>query len=129
MRTRIIEGGPAGAGELHIGVAAAEWNHNITSKLVDGALVRLESLGVGEVTVLWVPGSLELPVAAQRLAKKGCDAVIAIGVVIEGDTDHYQIVAFGASEGIQRVALDEGIPVGNAILAVHDVQDAVERAG
>ncbi|MPZ53964.1 MAG: 6,7-dimethyl-8-ribityllumazine synthase, partial [Acidimicrobiia bacterium] len=46
-----------------------------------------------------------------------------------GDTDHYQIVAFGASEGIQRVALDEGIPVGNAILAVHDVQDAVERAG
>ncbi len=129
MRTTVVEADPSDAGSLHIGIAAAEWNRNITGKLVEGALARLEDLGVGATTVVWVPGSLELPVAARRLVESGCDGVIAIGVVIKGETDHYHIVAFGSSDGIQRVAVDTGVPVGNAILAVHEPRHAVERAG
>jgi 6,7-dimethyl-8-ribityllumazine synthase len=114
---------------LHIGVAAASWNQAITDKLVDGALARLADLGAAEVTLLRVPGALELPLAAQRLTDSGCDAVVAIGAVVKGDTDHYEVVVRESSRGIGDVALATGIPVANAILAVHRYGDALERAG
>ncbi len=123
-----ISGSTDGSG-LHIGVAAARWNQGITDRLIQGAVGRLESLGVDEITILEVPGALELPIAARALATKGCNAVVAIGTVIKGDTDHYDIVVRESSAGITRVALDTGVPVTNAILAVHDYQDALERAG
>lgn len=117
------------AGSLHIGLAAAVWNQAITDKLVEGAMRRLEELGAGEITLVRVPGALELPLAAQKLAAAGCDAVVAIGAVVKGETDHYDIVVRESTRGISRVALDAGIPVANAILAVHDYALAVERAG
>jgi 6,7-dimethyl-8-ribityllumazine synthase len=117
------------AASLHIGLAAALWNRAITDKLVEGAVQRLETLGTGQVTVLRVPGALELPLAAQKLAAAGCDAVVVIGAVVKGETDHYDIVVRESTRGISRVALDTGIPVTNAILAVHDYTLAVERAG
>jgi 6,7-dimethyl-8-ribityllumazine synthase len=120
--------GDLDAGSLHIGLAAALWNQAITDKLVEGAVKRLETLGTGEVTLLRVPGALELPLAAQKLAQAGCDAVVAIGAVVKGETDHYDIVVRESARGISRVALDTGIPVANAILAVHDYALAVERA-
>ncbi len=126
--TRIIEGSTDGQG-LHIGIAAARWNQAITDRLVDGATGRLEQLGVEDVTVIRVPGALELPLAAQKLAESGCDAVIAIGTVVKGETDHYDIVVRESSQGISRVALATGVPVANAILAVHDYDHAVARAG
>lgn len=129
MKTRVVEPGAEGTDQLHIGIAAAQWNRSITDKLVTGALTHLEKRGVGETTVLWVPGSLELPIATAALAENGCDAVIAVGVVIKGETDHYQLVSEGASSGIQQVAITFGIPVTNAVLAVHDVRLAIERAG
>ncbi len=125
---RVIEGGTDGAG-LHIGVVAARWNQAITDRLVAGATRRLEQLGVDRVTVVRVPGALELPVAAKKLAEDGCDAVVAIGTVVKGETDHYEIVVRESARGISEVSLHTGVPVTNAILAVHDYDLAVARAG
>jgi 6,7-dimethyl-8-ribityllumazine synthase len=125
--TRTFEGGLDGAG-LRVGVAVATWNRSVTDRLLDAALARLEAMGA-EVTVLRVPGALELPVASRALAESGCDAIVAIGTIVRGDTDHYEIVVRESSAGIARVALDSGIPVANAILAVNEFAHAVERAG
>lgn len=115
-----------GAG-LRIGVAVAEWNASITGPLTDGALDRLAELGVTSVTVARVPGAFELPVVARSLAA-GHDAVVAIGVVIEGETDHYVHIATQATRGLTQVSLDTGIPVANALLTVRHVSHAVERS-
>jgi 6,7-dimethyl-8-ribityllumazine synthase len=125
--TRIVEGGLNGSG-LEIGIAVATWNRSVTDRLLDAALARLEELGAG-VKVLRVPGALELPIASLALAKAGCDAVVAIGTIVRGDTDHYEIVVRESTAGIARVALEQGIPVTNAILAVNEFAHAVERAG
>lgn len=124
---RTIEGEPDGSG-LHVGVAVASWNQSVTDRLLEGALARLAALGA-EVTVIRVPGALELPIAAQSLAGAGCDAVVAVGTIIRGDTDHYEIVVRESTSGIARVALDNAVPVTNAILAVSDIGQALERAG
>ena len=124
--TQSIEGDLDGTG-LHVGVAVATWNRSVTDRLLDGAVTRLEALGA-DVTVLRVPGALELPIAALGLADAGCDAVVAIGTIVRGDTDHYEIVVRESTAGIARVALDTGIPVTNAILAVNEFAHAVERA-
>jgi 6,7-dimethyl-8-ribityllumazine synthase len=126
--TRVVEGNLDGSG-LHVGIAAARWNQDITDRLVDGATGRLEDLDVEKVTLVRVPGALELPLAAQKLVEAGCDAVVAIGTVVKGDTDHYEIVVRESARGIARVSLDTGVPVANAILAVHDYEQAVERSG
>src|SRR5690606_10602044 len=89
---------------------------------------RLEELAVGRVTLLRVPGSLELPVAAPALAEVGCDAVVALGVIVRGATDHYTIVSNESARGLTLVAQEWGIPVANGVLAVHDISHAVERA-
>lgn len=124
---RIVEGTKSGEGR-HVGIAVASWNQAITDRLLEGATSRCEELGVSEVTILRVPGALELPVAAKALAETGCDAVVAIGTVIKGDTDHYEIVVRESTSGIGRVALETGVPVANAILAVHEYSHAVERS-
>ena len=128
MTTSFVE--PADSpSQLHIGIAAATWNQTITDKLLDGAISYLEEAGMGDVTVLRVPGALELPIAAQALIGNGCDAVVAIGTIVKGDTDHYEIVVRESTAGITKVAIETGKPVTNAILAVHDIQDAVDRSG
>jgi 6,7-dimethyl-8-ribityllumazine synthase len=124
---RTFEGELDGSG-LQIGVAVATWNRSVTDALLDAALARLEELGAA-VTVLRVPGALELPVATRALVDAGCDAIVAIGTIVRGDTDHYEIVVRESTAGIARVALDSGIPVANAILAVNEFAHAVERAG
>jgi 6,7-dimethyl-8-ribityllumazine synthase len=124
--TRVLEGSLDGSG-VRVGIAAARWNQAITDRLVEGAVRRLEGLGA-EVIVLRVPGALELPLASKKLAEAGCDAVVAIGTVVKGETDHYDIVVRESAQGITRVSLDTGVPVANAILAVHDYEHAVERA-
>lgn len=117
-----------GFDSLHIGVVAAQWNSSITDRLVEGAVWLLEDRGVGTVTILRVPGSLELPVGASALLESGCDAVVALGVVIGGDTDHYEIVRDEAARGLTLLSDRTGRPVTNGILAVHDVGHAIDRA-
>jgi 6,7-dimethyl-8-ribityllumazine synthase len=125
--TRFVEGELDGSG-LHVGVVVATWNQTVTDRLLEGALGRLAELGA-EATVLRVPGALELPLGARSLAEAGCHAVVAIGTVVRGDTDHYEIVVRESTGGVARVALDTGVPVTNAILAVDDYSHAVDRAG
>jgi 6,7-dimethyl-8-ribityllumazine synthase len=121
--------GTLDASGLKVGVVVGNWNQNVTDRLLEGAIERLQGLGADEVTVLRVPGALEIPIGARALADSGCDAIVAIGVVIKGETDHYEIVVRESTSGVSRVALDTGVPIGNAILAVHDVDDALARSG
>lgn len=117
------------ASELKVGVVVARWNQTITDRLLTGALDRLKTLGADDVKVLHVPGALEIPLGVAALAKAGCQAIVAIGVVIKGETDHYEIVVRESTSGVSRVTLDTGVPIGNAILAVHDIDDALPRSG
>lgn len=125
---RTIDFGLGDTSSLHIGVVVANWNRSITDRLLDGAVNRLTELEVGQVTVLRVPGSLELPLGARSLARAGCNAVVALGVIVKGDTDHYTIVATESARGLNLTSLEEGIPVTNGVLAVHDVSHAVDRS-
>jgi 6,7-dimethyl-8-ribityllumazine synthase len=115
---------------MKVAIVAARFNEHITKPLVDGALEVLEKAGAKKRAVLWVPGALELPLAAMRLiAAKKPDAVVCIGCVIEGDTDHYLHVSTAASNGVAQVSLQTGVVVTNAILTVRTEQQALDRAG
>jgi 6,7-dimethyl-8-ribityllumazine synthase len=120
------------AGAQRFAVVAARWNEAFVKRMVDAALDTLRREGVPEdhVQLTWVPGSHELPVAASWAARSGrFDAVLAFGVVIRGETEHFRLVADGATQGLQRVALDTGVPVLNGVLAVHDAAQAEARCG
>jgi 6,7-dimethyl-8-ribityllumazine synthase len=114
--------------ELTIGVAVASFNQTVTDRLLQGALTALEQHNVGSVQILRVAGAWELPWAADALARRGCDAVIAIGAVIKGETDHYEVIVRESAAGLIRVALDHGLPVTNAVLAAHDFDQAHDRS-
>lgn len=118
------------AGGLRFRIVAAQWNERIVARLLEGARATLRARGaaVADVEVWWVPGSFELPLAA-RWAADGADAVIALGCVIRGETEHFRLVADGAAQGLLRVALDTGVPVTNGVLAVEDVAQAESRSG
>jgi len=113
--------------DLTIGVAVATFNQAITDRLLDGAIKALEASGVGRVLILRVAGAWELPVAAAHLAQRA-DAVVAIGAVIKGETDHYEVIVGESASGLTRVALDAVKPVTNAVLAAHTLEQALDRS-
>ena len=118
--------------ECNIAIAAAEFNHFIVQQLVDGALDALKRNGVSDssITLLWVPGAFELPLAADLLAASGRhDAVIALGAVIRGGTPHFDYVAGECSRGIAQVGLKHGLPAIFGVLTTDNVDQALERAG
>jgi 6,7-dimethyl-8-ribityllumazine synthase len=96
--------------------------------MLDAALAQAERMGIAETVVMRVPGAMELPLAAQALTESGCEAIVAIGAVIKGETDHYEYVAEHATRGITDVSTNSGVPVGNALLTVRDYEHAVERS-
>ena len=113
-------------------VVASRFNHFITEKLLGGALDAFKRYGIPEeaITVVWVPGAWEIPVVAKRLAESGTyTAVVCLGCVIKGSTDHFDYVAGESAKGMAQVALSTGIPVVNAVLATHNLEQAIERAG
>lgn len=117
---------------LRIAIACARFNDLITERLLAGARDGLQRHGVdgGSITVAWAPGAFELPLVAQRLAASGeFDAVIALGAVIRGATGHYEHVAGECAGGLQRAALDTGVPVVFGVLTTESVEQALERAG
>jgi 6,7-dimethyl-8-ribityllumazine synthase len=118
---------PIPAADITIGVAVAEFNQAITDRLLGGCQKVLDEAGVA-VQTLKVPGAWELPVAALALARAGCQGVVAIGAVIKGETDHYEVIVRESAAGLTRVSLDTGIPVTNAVLTVHDYQQALDRS-
>lgn len=114
---------------LRLGVVATRWHETITESLLRGALRAVEQAGLREEpTVARVAGAVELPVIAQTLAR-GHDAVVALGVVIRGGTPHFEYVCDWVTQGLARVTLDEGKPVGNGVLTCDTEQQALDRAG
>ena len=126
MNVRNVEPDLDGTG-LSVGVALSTFNEAITSPMLDAVLETLEAHGVSEVTVVKAPGALELPVIARALARDN-DAVIAVGAVIEGETDHYEHVATQGSAGLMQVSIRTGVPVANALLTVREVKHAMGRS-
>jgi len=116
------------AAGLTLGIAVARWHHEITDQLLDRALSAAKACGVDDVRVAQVAGSVELPVVAQALARR-YDAVVALGVVIRGDTAHFEYVCKSVTEGLTRVALDESTPVAHGVLTVDRIDQALARAG
>ncbi|MCI0385872.1 6,7-dimethyl-8-ribityllumazine synthase [Streptomyces sp. CNQ085] len=116
-------------GDLRVAVIAAQWHEKVMGGLLDGALRALGELGIHEPTVLRVPGSFELPVAARVLAARGYDAVVALGVVIRGGTPHFDYVCQGVTAGLTRVSVETGVPVGFGVLTCDTEEQALDRAG
>ncbi len=118
--------------ECNIALVAAEFNHFIVQQLVDGAIDALNRNGVSgqNISLAWVPGAFELPLAADVLASSGShDAVIALGAVIRGGTPHFDYVAGECSRGLASVGLKRGMPVIFGVLTTDTVDQALERAG
>jgi len=113
---------------LRIAVVAGTWHERIMEGLLTGALRTLEQSGA-DVEVLRVPGSFELPVVAKAALEAGADGVVALGVIIRGGTPHFEFVSNAATDGLTRVALDTGKPVGFGVLTLDDEQQGIDRAG
>ena len=129
--TTEVEGELRGDG-LRVGIVVARFNEFVTSKLLNGARAALADNGVldKDVTVAWVPGSFEIPSIARKMSDSGrYDAVVCLGAVIRGETDHYEHVAGQAARGIADAGRESGVPVIFGVLTTNTVEQAVERAG
>jgi 6,7-dimethyl-8-ribityllumazine synthase len=120
---------PVDCSDLRVAVVAASWHQQVMDGLLAGAERALHDHRVSDATVVRVPGTFELPVAAQALAAQGYDAVVALGVVVRGGTPHFEYVCSAATDGLTRVALDHTVPVGFGVLTCDDDQQALDRAG
>ena len=127
-----ITRGQMNANGFRFAIVVSRWNDFLTSKLLDGALDALESTGADEnaIEVFKVPGSFELPLTSLKAAQSGnFDAVIALGVVIRGETSHFDYVAGQAASGIAQAGLQSGIPVIFGVVTTENVEQAINRAG
>lgn len=118
--------------DIKIGIVVSRFNEFITSKLLSGATDGLLRHNVEEdnIHVAWVPGAFEIPLIASKLAKsKRYDAVICLGAIIRGSTDHYTYVCSEVSKGIANVSLESGIPIMFGVLTTDNIEQAIERAG
>lgn len=120
-----------GAADIRVAVIASLWHSELMGALVDGALRGIRDAGVvAEPLVVRVPGAFELPVAAARAASSGrFDAIVCLGLVIRGDTPHFDYVCQGVTLGCTEVALQSGVPVGFGVLTVDTETQAFERSG
>ncbi len=116
------------ASGVRLGIAVTSWHGDLTGHMHERALAAASACNVTDVVVARVAGSVELPVVAQALAR-GCDAVVALGVVIRGDTAHFEYVCQAVTDGLTRVALDESTPVAHGVLTVDNRKQAEDRAG
>lgn len=126
-----FEGRPAGAGR-RVAVIVSRFNEEITSRLADAALAALRGAGVADDDLLLcrVPGAFELPLVSKQLAESGrFDAVVALGAVVRGDTDHYDYVCAAAQQGILSASLATGVPVMFGVLTCDTEEQALARCG
>ena len=131
MTAKIFEGKLIGTG-LKIGIVVSRFNEFITGKLLSGAEDALTRHGVNEndVTIVWVPGAFEIPLAAKKLAEQGkFDAIITLGTVIRGATPHFEYVSNEVTKGVANIGLQSGIPVIFGVLTTESIEQAIERAG
>ena len=117
---------------LRIAVVVSRFNEEVTSRMLAGARAALDEHGVAEdgIDVAWVPGALELPLAARKLAEsRRYDAIVCLGAVIRGETPHFAYVAGAASRGIADVGRDTGVPAVFGVVTPNNLEQALERAG
>ena len=120
---------PTDASDLRVAIVAGTWHEQVMEGLLAGAQRCLDAYQVSNAAVVRVPGAFELPIVARELALKGYDAVVAFGVVIRGGTPHFDFVCNAATDGLTRVALDTGVPVGFGVLTTDNDEQALDRAG
>ena len=120
---------PVDCGDLRVAVVAASWHEAVMEGLLAGSARALTDHGVVEPLVVRVPGSFELPVVSKAALDAGADAVVALGVIIRGGTPHFEYVSSAATDGLTRVAIDTGKPVGFGVLTLDDEQQGLDRAG
>lgn len=131
MMAQVIEGKYSGK-DLRLGIVASRFNEFVTKVMLEGALNELRRSGVSDadLQVVWVPGAYEIAFACQKLSEsKPLDALIAIGCIIRGETSHYEHLAQSVCDGIQKVALEQNIPIGFGVITVENMAQAVDRAG
>ena len=131
MSAKIIEGKLEGKG-IKIGIVAGRFNEFITNRLVSAALDCLKRHGTSEdsVEIAWVPGSMEIPMIAKKMAATNkYDAIICLGCVIRGATPHFDYVASEVAKGVAQVGLSSGVPVIFGVLTTESIEQAIERAG
>tara|TARA_B100000749_G_scaffold143024_1_gene109789 strand:- start:586 stop:1155 length:570 start_codon:yes stop_codon:yes gene_type:complete len=122
---------------VNIGIVVSRFNYPITSNLLEGAKIALNTadIVIDEAHIFWVPGAFEIPLMAKSLASKGpsadsiYNAVICLGAVIRGETDHYKYIAQAVSRGLTDVALDTGTPIIFGVLTVDNLEQAYARSG
>jgi 6,7-dimethyl-8-ribityllumazine synthase len=117
------------ASNLAVTILVTSWHTEITDALLAGAERALRASGNDLYTIVRVPGAFELPLAAKWAAEDDADAIIALGVVIQGETPHFEYVCDAATSGLTKVQLDYGVPIGFGILTVDNAQQALDRAG
>ncbi len=128
---RVLEGKLTGKG-IKVAIVAARFNEFITSKLIGGAedILKRHEVEENDISLVWVPGAFEIPLAAKKLADtKKYDAIITLGAVIKGSTPHFDYVCAEVSKGVAHVALDSEIPVIFGVLTTNSIEEAIERAG
>ena len=117
------------ASGLAITICVTSWHTEITGGLLAGAERALQEAGNNTYSIMRVPGAFELPLAAQYAIEDGAEVVIALGVVIRGGTPHFEYVCNAVTDGLTRVQLDFGIPIGFGVLTVDTEQQALDRSG
>lgn len=118
----------SGAG-LRIFIVASSWHDQVMDGLIAGAERELRSCGADDINLWRVPGAFELPLAAELAIENGADVVIALGVVIRGETPHFEFVCEAATMGLTQVQLKHKLPIGFGLLTVNSEQEALARAG
>ena len=124
--------GPCRTDGRKFGIVVSRYNERLTRQLVESAVAAIRSCGAAEadIEVFWVPGAFEIPLAAKKMAESGkYDAVICLGAVIRGETDHYEHVATEVTKGVAMASLSSGIPVLYGVLTTDTIEQAINRAG
>ena len=117
-----------GAG-ARVAIVAASWHEAVMDGLIAGARAALHDAGATDVDLIRTAGAFELPLVAQACAADGYDAIVALGVIIRGGTPHFEYVSSAATDGLSRVALDHGVPIGFGLLTCDNEEQALDRAG
>lgn len=117
------------ASGIQVTIVATSWHTQITDGLLAGAERALQAAGNDDYKVVRVPGAFELPLAAKLAIQNGAEVVIALGVVIQGETPHFDYVCDSATSGLTRVQLDSSVPIGFGLLTVANEKQALDRAG
>ena len=115
--------------KVKVAIISSSWHLDICNDLIAGATRALEEAKVGKIEVIFVPGSFEIPLAAQKAFEKGFDAVVALGLVLKGETPHFDYVCQGVTQGIIDVQLKFSKPIGYGVLMCNDLDQAIARSG